>query len=116
MFNNLLATSIEHEGIGVGMTSVYALIGLVVVFIGIAFLIYVVWAVGRILAKLNGEIPVKKEKEASVKQSATGSVSAANTSEEVPEEVVAAITAALMAYYQTAKPQCGFTVKRIKKI
>ena len=112
MFNNLLAISLKE----IGITSVYALIGYMVIFIGIAFLIFVVWAVGRILAKLNGELPIKQEKEAPVKQSASESVSATNASEEIPEEVVAVITAALMAYYQTAKPKCGFTVKRIKKI
>ena len=37
-------------------------------------------------------------------------------SDEVDEETLAVITAALMAYYAQEKPKCEFTVKRIKRI
>jgi methionyl-tRNA synthetase len=38
------------------------------------------------------------------------------TPNEVDEETVAIITAAIMAYYQKNNPKCEFTVRRIKKI
>jgi trk system potassium uptake protein TrkH len=38
------------------------------------------------------------------------------SSDELDEETVAVIMAALMAYYQTNNPKCEFTVKRIKRI
>ena len=88
----------------------YALIGFLVVFAGIAFLIFVVWAVGKILSAKNTTATVK-----TTEVQTTPSVSVA-PSNDVDEETVAVITAALMAYYQTNKPQCGFTVKRIKRI
>ena len=37
-------------------------------------------------------------------------------SEEIDEETVAVITAAIMAYYEVNYPKCEFTVRRIKKI
>lgn len=36
--------------------------------------------------------------------------------DEIPDEVKAAIIAAIMAYYSEEKPQCEFKVKRIKRI
>ena len=36
--------------------------------------------------------------------------------DELSEETVAVITAAIMAYYQKTNPKCEFTVKRIKRI
>ena len=37
-------------------------------------------------------------------------------SDEITEETVAIITAAIMAYYEKNNPKCEFTVKRIKRI
>ncbi|MBO5480601.1 MAG: OadG family protein [Clostridia bacterium] len=88
----------------------YALIGFLVVFAGIAFLIFVVWAVGKILSAKNTTATVK-----TTEVQTTPSVSVA-PSNDVDEETVAVITAALMAYYQKTNPGCGFTVKRIKRI
>ena len=89
----------------------YALIGFLVVFAGIALLIAVVWAVGKIMSTVNPTVQPKKI-EAKPKQVIAPVVN----SDEVDEETVAVITAALMAYYQTTNPKCGFTVKRIKRI
>ena len=36
--------------------------------------------------------------------------------EEIDEETVAVIMAALMAYYEKNNPKCAFTVKRIKRV
>ena len=116
MLQNLL-TALPEGGkmISVPESLLYALIGFIVVFAGIALLIAVIWAVGRVM---SFNAPVAKQPKAEVKaEIKTQSVQAAPiNSDEVDEETVAVITAALMAYYQTNKPQCGFTVKRIKRI
>ena len=91
----------------------YALIGFLVVFAGIAFLIFVVWAVGKVLSLKKVGNSVKTEVKPVEKPKATAPVAQTN---DIDEETVAVITAALMAYYQKTNPSCGFTVKRIKRI
>ena len=101
--------------IGLPEASLYALLGFLVVFLGIAFLILIVWAVGKFMqkdapvAKKAEPAPVKKEK---VEVSATAPVN----EDAVSEETIAVITAAIMAYYEKNNPKCEFTVRRIKKI
>lgn len=111
MLNSLLAN------VSIGEAALYALIGFSVVFGGIAFLIFIVWLVGKAKAYLRGQ-PVVAPKQTQPKKVQAPTPTAANVADtdEVPEEVVAVITAALMAYYKQAKPQCGFIVKRIKRI
>ena len=100
--------------IGLPEASLYALLGFLVVFLGISFLILIVWAVGKFMqkdapvAKKAAPAPVKKEKV---------EVSAPPAQEDVvSEETIAVITAAIMAYYEKNNPKCEFTVRRIKKI
>lgn len=116
MLHNLLtssASSLPEGGkdIGVGEAAIYALIGLAVVFVGIAFLIFIVWAVGKLMEKVSN----KPQKDVSKKAEATAPVEAANE-EEISEETIAVIMAALTAYYQTNNPKCEFTLKRIKRM
>lgn len=117
MLNALLDATVS-----VPESALYALIGFLIVFCGIAFLIFIVWFIGRCMAFMQGQPffakpqktqPVKKEKPA---PKAVAQPVAVADSEEISEETVAVITAALMAYYQQAKPECGFIVKRIKRI
>lgn len=117
MLNNLLQLEAT-----IGETAIYALIGFLVVFGGIAFLIFIVWLIGRAMAYLKGEPVFAKavktaapKKETSVVAPAAQEMAVAS-SDEVSEETLAVITAALMAYYKQAKPECGFIVKRIKRI
>ena len=112
MLQNLL-TSLPEGGkmISIPESLLYALIGFLVVFAGIALLIAVVWAVGKVMA-MNNPSAAKPKMEKQVQVTSTAPV----VSDDIDEETVAVITAALMAYYQTNKPQCGFTVKRIKRI
>ncbi|MBP3433720.1 MAG: OadG family protein [Clostridia bacterium] len=118
MLTNLLTETLPEGGryVGIGEVSLYALIGFLVVFAGIAFLILVVWAVGKFMTKFNGVKKTAKEKK---KPTETVSESLAVTdaqTDEISEETVAVITAAIMAYYQKTNPKCEFTVKRIKRI
>lgn len=101
-----------------GEPFLYALIGFVVVFIGIAILIAIIWLVGLLMRKTNNlelltNIGKKKVKESENIESQKEEI---QTSDEIPEEVKAAIVAAIMAYYQKEDSKCEFTVKRIKKI
>ena len=94
----------------VGDGAFYALFGLIFVSIGIALLVLIFMALGAVMNKLNA----RKKKAAAPKQEAPA---APQISEDgVSPEVVAAITAALMAYYEEEQVKCDFVVKRIKRI
>ena len=55
MLNNLLKVSADLQAQGypkfpnVGEVALYALLGFIVVFLGISFLIFIVWAVGKLI-------------------------------------------------------------------
>ena len=120
MLRNLLAVSAENAAKGypkdvpIGEAALYALLGFLVVFVGITLLIFIVWLVGKIINKVS---VMKTEKETVKKSEETVSNAlAVADGEEISEETVAAITAAIMAYYQEQQTKCEFTVKRIKKV
>ena len=103
--------------VSIGDAALYALIGFLVVFSGIAFLVFVVWLVGKILSSVTAKSDNKKTKAASLeKDGQPTSLAAENNENEIPDETIAVIMAALTAYYQTNQPKCEFTVKRIKRI
>ena len=102
------------KDIGVGEAALDALIGYIVVFLGIAFLIFVVWGVGKVMATLNQKQAEQKCKNPELSPQETAPSTATN--EELSEETIAVIMAALTAYYETNNPKCEFTVKRIKRI
>ncbi|MBQ3221358.1 MAG: OadG family protein [Clostridia bacterium] len=115
MLFNLLSAD-PTRAVSIGESALYALLGFTVVFVGIAFLIFVVWAIGKIMVKFNG-VKESKEKKAVTKTEVANDLAVSESvSEEISEETVAVITAALMAYYQKNNPKCEFTVKRIKRI
>lgn len=114
MLLNLLSDASKTRSPSIGEASLYALLGFLVVFVGIALLIFVVWLVGKVLNKITLAQNDKKEKTQKQEQVSTA-ISAAD-GEDISEETVAAITAAIMAYYQEQQTKCEFTVKRIKKV
>lgn len=119
MLTNLLAETLPegYQKISIGLSALYALIGFIVVFAGIAFLILVVWAVGKVMASANGvKAPKKETVEKPKKQEIVAESLAVTDTDAVSDETVAVIMAALMAYYQKTNPKCEFTVKRIKRI
>ena len=104
---------------GIGEALIYALIGFLVVFLGIVLIICIIWLIGLILRKTNNlaflsKISFKriKKKGQVVEQPDTPE----NKQDEIPDEVKAAIIAAIMAYYDNEKPECEFVVRRIKRI
>ncbi len=114
MLRNLLAVQGYPKYVNLGEAALYALIGFLVVFAGISFLILIVWLVGKLMAKTNDFLKSKKEDPIVKKE--LERVPAPVQSEEIDEETVAVIMAALMAYYEKNNPKCEFTVKRIKRI
>lgn len=120
MLRNLLAVSAENAAKGypkdipIGEAALYALLGFLVVCFGIALLIFIVWIVGKIINKVTVMQKSKKEEKTAEEQVAT-SLAVAD-GEAISEETVAAITAAIMEYYQEQQTKCEFTVKRIKKV
>ena len=105
MWTNLLA-----EYITVSASAVYALIGFAVVLLGISLLIGVVWAVGKVMNRNNVAMPTQPAVKTVVQEVAVAE------NNDISDETVAVIMAALTAYYQTNNPKCEFTVKRIKRI
>ncbi len=122
MLYNLLASGANPlRKAGIGEASLYALLGFLVVFVGIIFLIFIVWATGKLISLAEGKPKRRKEKESKDKktensEAAENESAACIKSEEISEETLAIITAAIMAYYQKNNPKCEFTVKRIKRI
>ena len=119
---NVLAVSQElaEQGypkmIEIPEAAFYALIGFAIVFMGITFLIGVVWAVGKLMQMKNGT-PIKTSVQTKSVDSSVVAPVVSSASDEIDEETVAVITAAIMAYYeQTNGPKCEFRVKRIKRI
>ena len=115
-----LLTSIADKSreIPIGEASLYAFLGFLVVFLGIAFLIFVVWLIGKIISNLNGGQPAKTVALTKKPQSVPQAVPQTETikaEEEISEEIIAVIMAAIAAHYETNHPKCEFTVKRIKK-
>ena len=103
-----------------GEPLLYALIGFLVVFVGIAIIIFIIWLLGLIMRKTNNlEFLSKKrvKKEINRVEEVHGEQTVISSqSDEIPEEVKVAIMAAIMAYYEEKQDKCQVTVKRIKRL
>lgn len=123
---NLLLDIVPHKdgnyyfsggfGSSLGEALIYALIGFVAVFIGITLIICIIWLMGFVLRKTNNfaflkRLSLKKRNKVNEPVTVTEEIN-----DDVPNEVKAAIVAAIMSYYSTEKPKCEFRVKRIKKL
>ena len=118
--NKILAVSQEladkyPKYIEIPEAMLYALLGFSIVFLGIAFLILIVWAVGRLMQKDKSLAQTVEQKPAEPKAKPTVAPVTTVQNTVVDEETVAVITAAIMAYYEKNTPKCEFTVKRIKR-
>ncbi len=115
MLYNLLADANPYRQASIGEAALYALLGFLVVLLGITFLIFVIWAIGKLMAVFHAKSAQVKEKAAAKKAEIAETANAEND-EELSDEVVAVITAAIAAYYQKENKKCEFTVKRIKRV
>lgn len=116
MLTNLLTSANLPEGyqkVSIGTSALYALIGYAVVFAGIAFLIFIVWLVGKIVSKPKA---MPKQAASDDKVALDVPMQSVSAEDEFDEETAAVIMAALMAYYETNYPKCEFTIKRIKRV
>ena len=113
MYVNLLASVDKTRTVSIPEAALLALLGFTVVLLGISFLILMVWLVGKVLSSSKGK-NVKVEKTI-VNPQVIESLAVSET-DEVSEETVAVIMAALTAYYQKTNAKCEFTVRRIKRI
>lgn len=120
MLLNLLTSATESAKdvryvTDLGEAALYALLGFLVVFAGIAFLIAIIWLVGKLMSKpsISVKTPVAVDK--TEKKETTASTNVVGQ-EEISEETIAVIMAALTAYYQANNPKCEFTLKRIKRM
>lgn len=99
-----------------GEPAIYALIGFLVVFVGIILIIAIIWLIGLLMRKTNNLAFLTNIGKKKKKKEETEKVEAVSETDEIPDEVKAAIIAAIMAYYSQEKPKCEFKVKRIKRI
>lgn len=117
---NLLSDKVSGEQLGTA--AIQALIGFLIVIIGIVVIIFLVWLAGVIVNKIsNKQVKEKKPAKSQPEISANEKIApltekAESAQEDIPDEVKAAIVAAIMAYYSAEKPHAEFKVKRIKRI
>ena len=119
MLYSLLASGADpFRKVGGWEAALYALIGFAIVFAGLLFLILIVWGTGKIISSFENKGKKVEKKEPAKKETVAPVESAPQSAatDEIDEETVAIITAAIMAYYQKNNPKCEFTVKRIKRI
>ena len=111
---NILAESLDpfRKASG-GEAALYAALGFLIVFLGISFLIFIIWAIGKLIPAFEAKSKKAPAKTSPVQESVKPQVV---DEDELSDEVVAVITAAIAAYYQKENKKCDFTVKRIKRI
>ncbi len=97
-----------------GEPVIYAIIGFVVVFVGIIILIGIIWFIGFLLRKTDNFAFLKKKKAPAVVEETKTETPA--DEDGITDAEKAAIVAALMAYYENEEGKCQFTVRRIKKL
>ena len=98
--------------IDLGEGAFKAVLGLAFVFAGILVLVGIFTLLGFVMKKINE----RREKSGETSVAPAVRSAAEKQEDEIPPEVVAAITAALMSYYQKENVKCDFVVKRIKRI
>ena len=96
----------------VGDGAFYALFGFIFVFAGIALLVVIFTVLGVIMKKVNTRKPQKKKIKSKVSLPEEPPIK----SDEEDPEVIAAITAAIMAVYEGENAKCDFIVRRIKRL
>ncbi len=113
MLSMLLETTVTIGGEQVTYLTIpesllYALLGFIVTFAGIVLLIFMIWAVGKIMRAVRA-----KEKAPAAQEERGEALSADG---EIPSEVKAAIVVAIAAYYEGEQDRCEFRVRKIKRL
>ena len=97
----------------VGDGAFYAVFGFAFVFLGIALLVVIFTVHGIIMKKLNERKPKKRKIKSKVEEP---EAETSENGEEISPETVAAITAAILAIYESENAKCEFVVRRIKRL
>ncbi len=119
--NNLLAVGNAITSDAMITAIIQGVIGFLVTFVGIIILIAILTVVGKIMSSNDERARTKKGKSIKLAKSVKKAEVKKEepilpVEEEIPDEVKAAIVAAIMAYYTEEKPKASFVVKRIKRI
>ena len=88
-------------------------LGMLIVFVGMAIIVLVVAVIGKIMVAVKKK-PADKKPEQKAIEGGAPATPAAN--DEVTDEVIAVITAAVAAIFSEEKPHAEFVVKKIKKL
>lgn len=85
------------------------ILGVLVVFFGMIVIVLCIQLIGSIIHKFF-------DREKKSKKTENVEIPSTNESEEIPDEVKAAIIAAVSMYYFNTTKKCDFIVKKIKKL
>ena len=109
---NLLAKVNKMEPVPGGLYTF--VLGMLVVFLGIAVIVVFVSIAGKIFS--SGETKEPKQPKVKVeKPVVVEKVEAPVDNGEVPDHIKVAIVAAITAYYEEKKSNCDFIVKKIRR-
>ena len=109
---NLLAKVNKMEPVPGGLYTF--VLGMLVVFLGIAIIVIFVSIAGKIFS--TGETKEPKQPKVKVeKPVVVEKVEAPVDNGEVPDHIKVAIVAAITAYYEEKKSNCDFIVKKIRR-
>ena len=109
---NLLANKVDKMPEVLGGLYTFVL-GMVVIFLGIAIIVLFVTIAGKVLNASENKKETKQPK-AEVKP-VVEKVEEVADNGEVPDHIKVAIVAAITAYYEEAKSNCDFVVKKIRR-
>ena len=110
---NLLASKVDKMPAVTGGLYTFVL-GLLVVFLGIAIIVVFVTIAGKIFNASENKVKAPKQKVEPIKEEVVNNAPSADDGE-IPEHVKVAIVAAISAYYEEAKSNCDFVVKKIRR-
>ena len=112
MLLNLLAKVNKMDPIPGGLYTF--ILGILVVFLGIAIIVVFVTIAGKIFNASENKVKVPKQKVEPIKEEVVNNAPVVDDGE-IPEHVKVAIVAAISAYYEEAKSNCDFVVKKIRR-
>ncbi|MDE6059356.1 MAG: OadG family protein [Clostridia bacterium] len=100
----------------VGEGAFYALFGFLIVFAGIVILILLFTALGKIMEQVNKPHKQRKPRKSKKKEDEIPEGVIEQAEDGVTPELVAVISAAVAAVYESENVKCDFVVKRIRKL
>ena len=109
MLNNIL--SLFGSNLEAGLFTF--VLGMLIVFGGMAVIVLVVTVIGKIMVAVKKKPADKKPEQKAIEVGAPATPAA---NDEVTDEVIAVITAAVAAILSEEKPHAEFVVKKIKKL